>query len=65
MYNDILAQPVPDRFLDLLKDIDAMGLPRRDGQGGLQAGVQAGIQTGVLDKQTGVQAGHLDKKVAK
>jgi hypothetical protein len=24
VYNDILVQPVPDRFLDLLKDIDAM-----------------------------------------
>ena len=24
VYNDILAQPVPDRFLDLLKDLDAV-----------------------------------------
>ncbi len=24
VYNDILVQPVPDRFLDLLKDIDGM-----------------------------------------
>ena len=24
VYNDILAQPVPDRFLDLLKDLDAL-----------------------------------------
>jgi hypothetical protein len=23
VYNDVLAQPVPDRFLDLLKDLDA------------------------------------------
>jgi hypothetical protein len=22
VYNDVLAQPVPDRFLDLLKDLD-------------------------------------------
>lgn len=29
VYNDILAQPVPDRFLDLLKDLDAVpGLPQ-------------------------------------
>jgi hypothetical protein len=28
VYNDILAQPVPDRFLDLLKDLDGLpGLP--------------------------------------
>ena len=28
VYNDILAQPVPDRFLDLLKDLDGIpGLP--------------------------------------
>jgi hypothetical protein len=24
VYNDVLAQPVPDRFLDLLKDLDAL-----------------------------------------
>ena len=24
VYNDILVQPVPDRFLDLLKDFDAV-----------------------------------------
>ena len=24
VYNDILAQPVPDRFLDLLKDLDGL-----------------------------------------
>ena len=24
VYNDVLAQPVPDRFLDLLKDLDAI-----------------------------------------
>ena len=24
VYNDILAQPVPDRFLDLLKDLDTL-----------------------------------------
>jgi hypothetical protein len=24
VYNDILAQPVPDRFLDLLKDLDTV-----------------------------------------
>ncbi len=23
VYNDVLSQPVPDRFLDLLKDLDA------------------------------------------
>ena len=31
VYNDILAQPVPDRFLDLLKDLDGIpGLPGSD-----------------------------------
>ena len=31
VYNDILAQPVPDRFLDLLKDLDGIpGLPGGD-----------------------------------
>ena len=31
VYNDILAQPVPDRFLDLLKDLDGVpGLPHGD-----------------------------------
>lgn len=53
VYNDVLAQPVPDRFLDLLKDIDAMGLS----QGGVQGGL---IQGAGLDA-----AGGLDKKVAK
>ena len=24
VYNDVLAQPVPDRFLDLLKDLDTL-----------------------------------------
>ena len=24
VYNDLLAQPVPDRFLDLLKDLDTL-----------------------------------------
>jgi hypothetical protein len=24
VYHDVLAQPVPDRFLDLLKDLDAL-----------------------------------------
>ncbi len=24
VYNDILSQPVPDRFLDLLKDLDGL-----------------------------------------
>lgn len=24
VYDDILAQPVPDRFLDLLKDLDTL-----------------------------------------
>ena len=54
VYNDILAQPVPDRFLDLLKDIDAMVLPR-----GVQASVQGSVQGGT------VQGVILDKKVAK
>ena len=27
VYNDILAQPVPDRFLDLLKDLDNLAPP--------------------------------------
>ena len=31
VYNDVLSQPVPDRFLDLLKDIDAMAAPGQDG----------------------------------
>ncbi len=43
MYNDVLAQPVPDRFLDLLKDIDAMGLS--------QVNAQASVQGGILDKK--------------
>ncbi len=31
VYNDILAQPVPDRFLDLLKDLDGLpGMPGAD-----------------------------------
>ena len=31
VYNDILVQPVPDRFLDLLKDLDGLpGLPGSD-----------------------------------
>ena len=25
VYSDLLAQPVPDRFLDLLKDLDTAG----------------------------------------
>jgi Anti-sigma factor NepR len=34
VYNDILAQPVPDRFLDLLKDLDAIpGLPGSEAAG--------------------------------
>jgi hypothetical protein len=34
VYNDILAQPVPDRFLDLLKDLDAIpGLPSSEATG--------------------------------
>ena len=34
VYNDILAQPVPDRFLDLLKDLDGLpGLPGADTSG--------------------------------
>lgn len=24
VYNDILSQPVPDRFMDLLKDLDGL-----------------------------------------
>jgi hypothetical protein len=28
VYNDVLAQPIPDRFLELLKDLDAP--PRQD-----------------------------------
>ncbi len=31
VYNDVLAQPVPDRFLDLLKDIDATAAPALSG----------------------------------
>ena len=31
VYNDVLSQPVPDRFLDLLKDIDAMTASGPDG----------------------------------
>ena len=27
VYNDVLAQPVPDRFLDLLKDLDTLAVP--------------------------------------
>ena len=27
VYNDVLAQPVPDRFLDLLKDLDSLAAP--------------------------------------
>lgn len=27
VYNDLLAQPVPDRFLDLLKDLDTLVPP--------------------------------------
>jgi hypothetical protein len=27
VYNDILAQPVPDRFLELLKDLDSLAAP--------------------------------------
>ena len=27
VYNDILSQPVPDRFLDLLKDLDGLAAP--------------------------------------
>ena len=27
VYDDVLAQPVPDRFLDLLKDLDALAAP--------------------------------------
>ena len=36
VYNDILAQPVPDRFLDLLKDLD--GIPGLPGGDALAAG---------------------------
>jgi hypothetical protein len=28
VYNDVLAQPIPDRFLELLKDLDVP--PRQD-----------------------------------
>ena len=28
VYNDVLAQPVPDRFLDLLKDLDTLAIPQ-------------------------------------
>ena len=59
MYNDVLAQPVPDRFLDLLKDIDAMGLPQGLGSPKAHAGVQGCLQEGLA------QGGMLDKKVAK
>ena len=55
VYNDVLAQPVPDRFLDLLKDIDAMGLPQASAHTGVQGSVQAGV----------IHGGLLDKKVAK
>ena len=34
VYNDILAQPVPDRFLDLLKDLD--GIPGLPGESAVQ-----------------------------
>ena len=27
VYDDVLAQPVPDRFLDLLKDLDTLAAP--------------------------------------
>ena len=27
VYNDVLSQPVPDRFLDLLKDLDTLAAP--------------------------------------
>ena len=47
VYNDVLAQPVPDRFLDLLKDIDAMGLP----QVNVSANVQESVQGEVLEKK--------------
>ena len=47
MYNDVLAQPVPDRFLDLLKDIDAMGLPKVN----VQTSVQESVQGTVLEKK--------------
>ena len=30
VYNDVLDQPVPDRFLDLLKNLDGIGGPALD-----------------------------------
>jgi Anti-sigma factor NepR len=32
LYDDVLAQPIPDRFLDLLKQLEAQSGPKKEGE---------------------------------